>query len=94
LTETDSWIVDHVTPVQETARRPRRTTPVPSVADLEAEGLIAPDDDPYRYFDFRDSRLDLATGIEGVRRAVRQNGNDLEQLIVMLRHDSRLGWKP
>ncbi|HET9875715.1 MAG TPA: hypothetical protein VFQ37_08105, partial [Mycobacterium sp.] len=168
-TDPHGWIVDRITAVRETPRRHRRSKTVPSVAELESEGLIAPDDDPHRYFDqrersiaewlaangvhglrsvrrrhghrrrtpdgifdrgnscatiemkapsaatadgvrrntrvgteqsrivvldFRGSGLDLATGIDGVRRVVRQNGNDLDQLIVMLKGNSRLGWKP
>lgn len=44
--------------------------------------------------DYRAVPLDAAIAIEGLRRAIRQNGADLDQLILMLRGDSLVGWKP
>ncbi len=66
----DDWIVRAATRINQTPGGERRTTLVPTAGELQAEGLVAPTDDPYRYFDSKErATVDwlAANGVSGIR---------------------------
>lgn len=44
--------------------------------------------------DGRQARVDRKVGENGVRRGVRDSGNDIDQVILILEDGSAIGWKP